>query len=102
MRIFIRACVYIYARLMHVFWLTQSEQYCIHVLHHVRWYMLSVFCFLPYREYVQRAFEKCETESDKDQTEQFLKNMLTSAFRDGTAWVVDWDKEPLPRFGIYF
>ncbi|KAJ7390246.1 Leukocyte receptor cluster (LRC) member 8 [Desmophyllum pertusum] len=50
------------------------------------------------REYVQRAFEKCETEIDKDQTEQFLKNMLTSAFKDGTAWVVDWDKEPLPSF----
>ncbi|KAL9956240.1 hypothetical protein ACROYT_G037688 [Oculina patagonica] len=50
------------------------------------------------REYVQRAFEKCETETDKDQTEQFLKNMLTSSFKDGTAWVVDWDKEPLPSF----
>lgn len=54
------------------------------------------------REYVQRAFEKCETETDKDQTEQFLKNMLTSAFKDGTAWVVDWDKEPLPRLEIHF
>ena len=49
------------------------------------------------REYVQRAFEKCETEVDKDQTEQFLKNMLTTSFKDGTAWVIDWDKEPLPR-----
>lgn len=52
---------------------------------------------MVFREYVQRAFEKCETEDDKDQTEQFLKNMLTSAFKDGTAWVVNWDKEPLPR-----
>lgn len=51
---------------------------------------------------MQRAFEKCETESDKDQTEQFLKNMLTSHFRDGTAWVVDWDKEPLPRLEMCF
>lgn len=50
------------------------------------------------REYVQRAFEKCETETDKDQTEQFLKNMLTTSFKDGTAWVIDWDKEPLPSF----
>ncbi|XP_029180659.2 leukocyte receptor cluster member 8 homolog isoform X1 [Acropora millepora] len=48
------------------------------------------------REYVQRAFEKCETEADKDQTEQYLKNMLTNAFKDGSAWVIDWDKELLP------
>ncbi|XP_068671889.1 leukocyte receptor cluster member 8-like isoform X3 [Montipora foliosa] len=48
------------------------------------------------REYVQKAFEKCETESDKDQTEQYLKNMLTTSFKDGTAWVVDWNKEQLP------
>ena len=57
----------------------------------------SIFMFLSCREYVQRAFEKCETETDKDQTEQFLKNMLTTSFKDGTAWVIDWDKEPLPR-----
>ena len=50
------------------------------------------------REYVQRAFEKCETEADKDQTEQYLKNMLTNAFKDGSAWVIDWDKELLPRY----
>lgn len=56
----------------------------------------DVMFFINNREYVQRAFEKCETEADKDQTEQFLKNMLTTSFKDGTAWVVDWDKEPLP------
>ena len=59
--------------------------------------LLSFVFIVVVREYVQRAFEKCETEDDKDQTEQFLKNMLTTAFKDGTAWVVDWDKEPLPR-----
>ena len=52
------------------------------------------------REYVQRAFEKCETEADKDQTEQYLKNMLTNAFKDGSAWVIDWDKELLPRYSV--
>ena len=60
----------------------------------------SISFFISFREYVQRAFEKCETETDKDQTEQFLKNMLTTAFKDGTAWVIDWDKEPLPRLEI--
>lgn len=59
--------------------------------------LLSLVFIVVFRDYVQRAFEKCETEDDKDQTEQFLKNMLTSAFKDGTAWVVDWDKESLPR-----
>lgn len=65
--------------------------------HSIKQHVSSLVCCLSCREYVQRAFEKCETETDKDQTEQFLKNMLTSAFKDGTAWVVDWDKEPLPR-----
>ena len=55
---------------------------------------------VSYREYVQRAFEKCETEADKDQTEQYLKNMLTNAFKDGSAWVIDWDKELLPRYSV--
>lgn len=40
------------------------------------------------------------TEQDKDDTETHLKVTLTRAFKDGSAWVVDWDKEPLPRFVV--
>lgn len=49
-----------------------------------------------FRDYVQRAFEKCQTEKDKDATELFLKHTLTASFKDGSAWTTDWDKEPLP------
>ncbi|EDO26426.1 predicted protein, partial [Nematostella vectensis] len=48
------------------------------------------------RDYVQKAFEQCVTESDKDETERYLKERLANAFKDGTAWIIDWDKEDLP------
>ena len=54
--------------------------------------------FFIFRDYVQRAFEKCQTERDKDATELFLKHTLTASFKDGSAWTTDWDKEPLPWY----
>ncbi|CAB3986736.1 Hypothetical predicted protein [Paramuricea clavata] len=49
------------------------------------------------KDYVQRAFDQCETEEHKDITENHLKRMLTRAFKEGSAWGVNWDKEPLPK-----
>eukprot|EP00058_Branchiostoma_floridae_P021535 XP_002607025.1 hypothetical protein BRAFLDRAFT_281842 [Branchiostoma floridae] len=48
------------------------------------------------KEYVQRAFARCEKEIDKDQVEIILKGKLTSVFNNGSAWTINWDKEPLP------
>ena len=50
-----------------------------------------------FRDYVQRAFDQCETEEHKDITENHLKKMLTIAFKQGSAWGINWDKEPLPK-----
>ena len=58
--------------------------------------MLILSSMLFCREYVQRAFEQCQTEEHKDLTERQLKKTLTKAFKEGTAWGINWDKEPLP------
>jgi len=48
------------------------------------------------RDYVQRSFDQCSHEDDKDETECFLKVTLTKAFKDGSAYTSDWSKVPLP------
>lgn len=48
------------------------------------------------REYVQRCFTACETEEDKDRTEKLLKEVLQARLQDGSAFIIDWSREPLP------
>ncbi|XP_066538870.1 leukocyte receptor cluster member 8 homolog [Hoplias malabaricus] len=49
------------------------------------------------KEYVQRCFTACETEEDKDRTEKVLKDILQSRLQDGSAFTIDWTREPLPE-----
>lgn len=49
------------------------------------------------KEYVQRCFTACETEEDKDSTEKVLKDILQSRLQDGSAFTIDWNREPLPE-----
>ncbi|RXN28143.1 leukocyte receptor cluster member 8 [Labeo rohita] len=48
------------------------------------------------KEYVQRCFTACESEEDKDRTEKVLKDLLQSRLQDGSAYTIDWTREPLP------
>lgn len=48
------------------------------------------------KEYVQRCFTACESEEDKDRTEKMLKDLLQSRLQDGSAYTIDWNREPLP------
>ncbi|XP_030640237.1 leukocyte receptor cluster member 8 homolog [Chanos chanos] len=48
------------------------------------------------KEYVQRCFTACESEEDKDRTEKVLKDMLQCRLQDGSAYTIDWTREPLP------
>ena len=49
------------------------------------------------KEYVQRCFTACETEEDKDRTEKVLKEVLQERLKDGSAYTIDWTREPLPE-----
>ncbi|KAK7886298.1 hypothetical protein WMY93_025919 [Mugilogobius chulae] len=49
------------------------------------------------KEYVQRCFTACETEEDKDRTEKVLKEILQDRLKDGSAYTIDWTREPLPE-----
>ncbi|TRZ01732.1 hypothetical protein DNTS_032282 [Danionella cerebrum] len=49
------------------------------------------------KEYVQRCFTACESEEDKDRTEKLLKDILQSRLQDGSAYTIDWSREPLPE-----
>ncbi|OCT73107.1 leukocyte receptor cluster member 8 homolog isoform X1 [Xenopus laevis] len=48
------------------------------------------------KEYVQRCFTSCESEEDKDRTEKLLKEVLQARLQDGSAYTIDWSREPLP------
>ncbi|KAG5271789.1 hypothetical protein AALO_G00184010 [Alosa alosa] len=49
------------------------------------------------KEYVQRCFTACESEDDKDRTEKVLKEVLQGRLQDGSAYTIDWTREPLPE-----
>uniref|UniRef100_A0A673ASH5 Leukocyte receptor cluster (LRC) member 8 n=1 Tax=Sphaeramia orbicularis TaxID=375764 RepID=A0A673ASH5_9TELE len=85
-----------------------TAEVCHHCLH--RACVISVnnvltfqcFLFSPQdwpqamKEYVQRCFTACETEEDKDRTEKVLKEVLQDRLKDGSAYTIDWTREPLP------
>ncbi|XP_055266530.1 leukocyte receptor cluster member 8 isoform X2 [Moschus berezovskii] len=48
------------------------------------------------KEYVERCFTACESEEDKDRTEKLLKEALQARLQDGSAYTIDWSREPLP------
>lgn len=52
------------------------------------------------KEYVQRCFTACETEEDKDRTEKVLKEILQDRLKDGSAYTIDWTREPLPDLKV--
>lgn len=58
----------------------------------LEFYKLVNFC----RSYIQRAFQACTNEAEKDKTEAFLKTVLNDRMKDGSAFKIDWEKEPLP------
>ncbi|XP_025908534.1 leukocyte receptor cluster member 8, partial [Nothoprocta perdicaria] len=51
------------------------------------------------KAFVQRCFSACSSEEDKDRTEQLLKELLQARLQDGSAYSIDWSREPLPGLG---
>uniref|UniRef100_A0A2K5DCT4 PCI domain-containing protein n=1 Tax=Aotus nancymaae TaxID=37293 RepID=A0A2K5DCT4_AOTNA len=48
------------------------------------------------KEDVERCFTACESEEDKDRTERLLKEVPQARLQDGSAYTIDWSREPLP------
>jgi len=46
--------------------------------------------------YIQRAFQACNNNEDKTRVENYLKTVITERMNDGTAFTIDWTKQPLP------
>lgn len=54
----------------------------------------SLFFFI--RNYVNECYKKCIKEIDKDRVGIILKGKIVRATNDGSMWIKDWSKEPLP------
>lgn len=48
------------------------------------------------KRYVERAYERCENDFEKDQIETKMKKKLDPLLRMGMIYKIDWDSEPLP------
>ncbi|XP_050533626.1 leukocyte receptor cluster member 8 homolog isoform X2 [Daktulosphaira vitifoliae] len=48
------------------------------------------------REYITKCQEKCVNKLDRDRMDIILKGKITNANHDGSLWIKDWSKEPMP------
>lgn len=48
------------------------------------------------QNYVNECYKKCVKEIDKDRVGIILKGKIVRATNDGSMWIKDWSKEPLP------
>uniref|UniRef100_A0A7S0IZZ5 Uncharacterized protein n=1 Tax=Calcidiscus leptoporus TaxID=127549 RepID=A0A7S0IZZ5_9EUKA len=49
------------------------------------------------REWVERAFEGCKSDTERSYVEQGLRATIASATASQTLWSKDWESEPLPQ-----
>lgn len=48
------------------------------------------------KQYVERAFEKCQSDEERNQMEQYLKATIAEAKRKSEYHTRDWSRFPLP------
>lgn len=53
-------------------------------------------CPVSLREYIQKCQDKCVNKIDRDRMDIILKGKVTNANHDGSLWIKDWTKEPMP------
>lgn len=53
-------------------------------------------CPTSLREYIQKCQDKCVNKIDRDRMDIILKGKVTNANHDGSLWIKDWSKEPMP------
>lgn len=47
--------------------------------------------------YVTRAISLCKTDEHRNTMKQYLMELVKKVKNEGTLWVYDWDREPIPR-----
>jgi hypothetical protein len=56
------------------------------------------------QNYVQRCFQLCKNQNEKDKVSDHLKVTIQRHMENGTLWGLNWDREPLPevlhKYGI--
>ena len=56
-----------------------------------------IICYYCYcRKYIERSFEACKNDEDRDKVELFLRDTLTRIMKDKQEHSIDWDNYPLP------
>lgn len=53
-------------------------------------------CPSSLRDYIKKCQDKCINKIDRDRMDIILKGKLTNANHDGSLWIKDWTKEPMP------
>ena len=53
------------------------------------------FCLVS-RDYIQRAFQACTSDAERNTVEQYLRVEITATLKDKRAMEIDWYREPLP------
>lgn len=61
--------------------------------------LLLLFFF--FREYIKKCQDKCVNKIDRDRMDIILKGKLTNANHDGSLWIKDWSKEPMPMYVLF-
>jgi len=54
-----------------------------------------------FREYIKKCQDKCINKIDRDRMDIILKGKLTNANHDGSLWIKDWTKEPMPMYVLF-
>ncbi|XP_025416271.1 leukocyte receptor cluster member 8 homolog [Sipha flava] len=53
-------------------------------------------CPTSLRDYIKKCQDKCVNKIDRDRMDIILKGKVTNANHDGSLWIKDWSKEPMP------
>lgn len=54
------------------------------------------------KAFVERTFETCADETERQAIEAELKSIITKSIQEGTLWNIDWDREVLSSYVHFY